>query len=68
MFGWLSAASSSRLALQASETFGVTRDVLWEDLQRDIAIERRIARAIDLAHAARANGGGHCVRPDARAG
>jgi hypothetical protein len=58
----------SRFALQPAEKFGVTRDVLWEDLQRDIAIERRIARAIDLAHAARAYGSGHCIRPDARAG
>jgi hypothetical protein len=39
-----------------------------QNFQRDIAIEARIARAIDLAHAAGADGGQDLVRPEASTG
>jgi len=37
-------------ATESGETFGVTREGVWEDLDGDIAPELRIARAIHLAH------------------
>ena len=33
-----------------------------DDLDRDVAIQLRVARAIDLAHAARAEGGFDLIR------
>ena len=43
-----------RFALESRETVGIGREGIREDLERDVAIEPRIARAIHLAHAARA--------------
>ena len=43
-----------RFALEAREPLGITRDEVGQSLEGDIAIESRIVRAIDLAHAARA--------------
>ena len=56
MFGWLSEASSLRLALEAGEALGVARERRGQRLDRDVAPEPRVARAVDLAHAARAEG------------
>ena len=42
-----------RFAGEPDEPFGVAREEIEQHFDRDIAIERRIARAIDLAHAAR---------------
>jgi hypothetical protein len=41
-----------RFALEAREPLRVGRERLWQDLQRDLTPQRRIARAIDLTHAA----------------
>ena len=41
-----------RFAREAGEAFRDQRKELGQDLDRDVAIELRIARAIDLAHAA----------------
>ena len=41
-----------RFAREARQAIRIARDGLWQDLQRDLAIQLRIARAIDLAHAA----------------
>ena len=41
-----------RLALEAREPIGIAREELGKDLQRDITIELRVTRTIDLAHAA----------------
>ena len=41
-----------RFALEPRETIGIARECVRQDLQRDVAIELRVARAIDLAHAA----------------
>ena len=46
-----------RLALEARDAIGIERERVGDDLQRDVATELRIARAIDLAHAAGAEGG-----------
>jgi hypothetical protein len=41
-----------RLALEARQAFGVEREGLRQDFDRDLAAERRIAGAIYLTHAA----------------
>ena len=43
-------------------------DCLHKHLDRDVAIQLRIARAIDLAHSPSAEGGEDFVRTDATAG
>ena len=44
-----------RFALEAREPSGSRRERARQDLDRDVAAELRVARAIDLAHAARAD-------------
>src|ERR1700730_14650155 len=41
-------------ALEASHAFGVAGERFGEDLQRNIALQLGVARAVHLAHAARA--------------
>ena len=41
-----------RLAREARQAIRIARDGLWQDFQRDLAIQPCIARAVDLAHAA----------------
>src|SRR5882672_12276037 len=57
-----------RLALKACEAIGIERERLWDDLQRNVATELRIARAIDLAHAAGAEGGEDLIRAETASG
>ena len=54
-----------RLALEPRETVRVGRNGLRENLERDIALEPRVVRSIDLSHAARSQGGDDLVRPNA---
>ena len=49
------------------EPFSVAREELRQDLDRDVAIELRVARPIYLAHAARAEGGENLVKAEASA-
>ena len=53
-----------RLALESHDTLGVIQQRVGERLARDVSIEPRIARPIDLAHAARAEPGDDFVRAD----
>src|SRR5262249_34736123 len=39
-------------ALESREAIGIVREDRWKDLDCDVAIQFRIARAIDLAHPA----------------
>ena len=57
-----------RFALEASEPIGIGREELGQDFQRNIAIQPRIVRAVDLAHAARSDGGDDFVNTNAGAG
>ena len=57
-----------RLALEPRETIRILCERVREDLQRDLAVQLRIARAIHLAHAAGADGGEDFVRAEASAG
>ena len=45
-----------RFALEAGEAFGVEHKGLWQNLQRDVAIQLRVARPIHLSHPAGADG------------
>ena len=53
-----------RFALEAREPFGIKGEAVGQDLERDVALERRVARAIHLAHAARTERGQDLVRPE----
>jgi hypothetical protein len=44
-----------RLALEARHALGIMAEPVGDDLDRDVAAELRVARAIDLAHAPGAN-------------
>ena len=55
-----------RLAFEPGEAFGIGRNAVGEDLQRDFAIELRVARAEHLAHSARPEHGQNLVVADAR--
>ena len=58
MFGMIQRGERLRFALEAREPVGIACEGVGQDLDRDIAIQLRIARAIHLAHAARADLGG----------
>jgi hypothetical protein len=53
-----------RLALEAREPLRIACDRLRQDFDRDVAIQRRIARAIDFAHPAGANRTDDLVRAE----
>ena len=53
-----------RLAFEAREAIGIGREELGQHLDRDVASEPRIARAIDLAHPACAERAGDLVRAE----
>jgi hypothetical protein len=53
-----------RLAAKPSDAVGVLPEGLRQHLDRGLALEPRVTGAIDLAHAAGAEGGGDLVRPD----
>ena len=44
-----------RFALEACEAFGIVREGIGEDFQRDVASEPGVARPIDFSHSAFAN-------------
>ena len=57
-----------RFALEPREPLGVVGEQLRQDLDRDVAIQPGVARAIDLAHPAGAKGGEDFVRAEASPG
>ena len=54
----------ARFLLEALQALGVGRERRGQDLDGDVAPEPRIARAIDLAHPARADGGEDFIRAE----
>jgi hypothetical protein len=58
----------ARFAGKPGPVLHVTGEIGRQDLERDLAVERRVVRAEHLAHAAGANGGADFVWTDARAG
>ena len=57
-----------RLALEAGERLGGGREVRRQHLHRDVAVELRVARPVDLAHPAGAERGLDPIRPEPVAG
>ena len=57
-----------RFPLEAREPVGVVREGLGQDLDRDVAVQLRIARAIDLPHAPFADQRGDLVDAEACTG
>ena len=55
-----------RFALETRQAIGITGEGIGQDLERDVALQLRVLRAIDLAHPAGADLGGDLV--DAEAG
>ena len=53
--------------LESAEAIGIGRERGGQHLDRDVAPKSRIAGAIDLAHAARADLGGNLIHPEAGA-
>ena len=54
-------------ALEARQALGIVRERLGQDLDRDVAVQLRIARAIDLSHAPFADRRGDFVDAETRA-
>ena len=56
------------LAFEARTQIGITSDFAWQDLDRDGAIEARVAGFIHLAHATGAERADDFIRAEAGAG
>ena len=56
-----------RLAAQTLARVRVSRQLAWQELDRDLTIEPRVAGAIDLAHAAGPDRRDDLVRAEAAA-
>jgi hypothetical protein len=57
-----------RIALRASEPLGIAGKHVRQHFERDVSLQPRIAGAVDFAHAAGAEQGGHLIDADTRAG
>ena len=57
-----------RFAREPRQPFGISGERVRQDLERDVAIQLRVARAIHLAHAARADERNDFVDAEAGAG
>ena len=68
MFGWFSDASVCASRVNRASRSGSLAKRVGQDLERDIAIQLRVARAIDLSHAAFADRRGDFVDAEAGAG
>ena len=66
MFGWLSDARTLRFPLEPRKPILIRRERLWQDFDRDVALEPGVTRAVDLAHAAFAEQRGDFVGAEAR--
>src|SRR5207249_331066 len=57
-----------RLALETGEAIAVLEEEIRQGLDRDLAVQLQVPRAVDLSHAAPANRGDDLVRADAGTG
>ena len=53
-----------RLAFEALQSIAVGGELRWEHLDGDVAVQRGVAGAVDLAHAARSERAGHLIGAD----
>jgi hypothetical protein len=56
-----------RFADEPCEPVGVAREEIGQHLDRDITVKRQVSGTIDLAHAARSEGGDNLIRAEAGA-
>lgn len=56
-----------RLTFESREAIGIECKRFRQDLERDISIKLRVARAVHLTHAASADGGNEFVGPKSTA-
>ena len=56
-----------RFALEAREPLGIGDERVGQDLDGDVPLQPRVARAIDFAHAAGAEGDDDLIRAESRA-
>ena len=68
MFGWFSAPAARASCSKRREPVGVGGERRGQHLDRDLAAEPRVARAVDLAHPAGAERRDDLVGPQASAG
>lgn len=68
LFGMVQRCQHLRLALKPSEAVGISREGIRKNLDGHVAVEPRVAGAIDLVHAAGAERRENFVRAEARAG
>ena len=68
MLGWFKSAGGPGLLLEAAQAIGVGGEGGRQDLDRDVAAEARVLGAVDLPHAARADGGEDLVGAEAGTG
>ena len=61
MLGMVQRDEDFGFPLEAGQPIGVRRERLGQDLERHVPVELRVARAVDLAHAAFADLGGDGV-------
>ena len=57
-----------RLAFEPRQAVGVRGERVWQDLDRDLAAQRRVRRPVHLSHPAFTDLGGDFVDAEARAG
>jgi hypothetical protein len=55
-------------ALKPRQAVGIRGEQIWQDLQRNVAIEPAVAGAIDLAHATRTDLGDNFIGAKTRPG
>ena len=53
--GWFSDASVCASRCEPGESFGVAGEFVWQDFERDVTIQFRVASAVDLPHPALAD-------------
>ena len=68
MLGWLSAATTRASRSKRASACAFGGEPLGEHLDRDVALQPGVARAIHLAHPAGADRGDHFVRTEPGAG
>ena len=62
--GMVERRQEAGLAFEAGASVGIGQPEIGQDLERDVAAERRVAGPIDQAHAARAEQSGDLVRSE----
>jgi len=66
--GMIQRREDLRFALESRQALGIGGEQIRQDLDGDVAMQPRVAGAIHLPHAARANGRNDFVRPEASTG